>query len=238
MLELCGDCCRVPSGDTPTINLTPGTVGADSSVPVTASSTGADQVTCEDTMNKMNKMNKKMLIVGHYLAVLLDDDPDVSGSLIRYDPSAPPRNLILKWKNATPKVVRGYLAFNTPGKHPVVMKNAEASKAYCYANNQWSPCTDSMVVLNLPEYQKTYQSAEVPLDFVLNNATLGTNLKLRVVIPSKLNTVIDQNKPYRIKNLPAGAYTVTVQLLKPKTGGGWEDVSGDFAHSSRTFTVQ
>ena len=230
-LELCGDCCSVPSGDTPTISLTPGTVAADSSIPVTTSSTNADHVVCDTT-------KAKLLTAGHYLAVIVDDDPPVSKSHIRYNPSGPQHSFSLKWKNATPKVIRGYLAFNTSGKHPVAMKNAEASKAHCYANSQWSPCTDSMVVLNLPEHQKTYQSADIPLDFVLNNAPLGANLKLHVVIPSTLDTDIDQNKPYRIKNLPPGNHTVTVQLQKPKTGGGWEDVPGEFAHSSREFTVQ
>ncbi|MCE7933294.1 MAG: hypothetical protein DYG96_01750 [Chlorobi bacterium CHB2] len=97
-----------------------------------------------------------------------------------------------------------------------------------------------MVILSLPEHKSpdSYSADSVLLDFVLNNAPLGANFKLHVVIPGRLDTVIDQDKPFRIKNLPPGNHTVAVQLQKPKTGGGWEDVPGEFAHSSREFTVQ
>jgi hypothetical protein len=220
MLEVCNTCCTVPAGSEPTITLSPGDitqVGNVFSVQCTASSTDADF------------MVNNELIRGHYLAVIFDDNPM---SLVSFSPPSGPQTITLTQQAIKPRLIRGYLGF---GCQPsVVMKAPNAAIAYCYSGNTWVLCDTPMVLLNLPEPQKTYPSADVPLDFVLNNATLGANLKLRVTIPEQLDTLIDQNKPFRIKNLAAGEYTVTVQLQD----NAGNTIDGGFTKSSRTFKVK
>ena len=224
-LEVCNTCCTVPAGSEPTITIAPGAIteaGGQHSVQCTVSSTGSDF-----------PLNKAEPFRGHYLAVIFDDNPM---SLIRSDSPSGPKPITLT-QQAKPSLIRGYLAFSC--QPSVVMKASEAAKAYCYSGNTWVLCDTPMVLLNLPEPQKTYPSADVPLDFVLNNAPLGPNYRLHVSFLGKPDTaLITENKPFRIKNLPAGNHTVTVRLQKPKAGGGWVDVTDNFAQSSRTFTVQ
>lgn len=237
MLEECNDCCSLASGAQPEITSFTPTDAGDNKVHITANCTGVTDLPCNSLFIPPQIGPER---VGHFLAIMLDDNP-IETSSYGSGPATRTYTDVLTTGDV-PQVARGFLVFNPIRKqYGVCMKAPEAAIAYSFANGAWTKNTGtSMVVLNLPKHNSpdSYPSADVPLDFVLNNATLGANLKLRVTIPGQLDTLIDQNKPFRIKNLAAGNYTVTVQLQKPKAGGGWEDVGGDFAHSSRTFTVQ
>lgn len=233
MLEPCGDCCSLASGAQPKItSFAPQTAG-NNSFSITVTTTGADQLPCTPA-------EKLPLGVGHYLAVILDDNPEMNTSYDQRYIGQPYLGPLTT--GAPPKVARGYLAFNPAAGYSVCMKYPNAAVAYSY-NDKTEKWTEDkktpMVILNLPEAKPAgpYPSANVPLDFVLNNAPLDAGFKLHVTIPGKLNTVITQNKPFRIKNLAAGEYTVTVQLQELQAGE-WKDVKGGFTKSSRTFKVK
>lgn len=237
----CDSCCYLSSDSQPKIaTFIPTYISTGYKVAVIATSSGTASLPCTPSTQKDKDTAEKLTPgTGHYLAVIVDDNPMNYNSYDRRYSQRGYNGTLTT--GAAPKVVRGYLVFNpTQLKYQVSMKYPQAAVAYSLNNGVWQKNEDTpMVILNLPEHNSPdfYPSANVPLDFILNNAPLGSNYKLRVTIPGHLDTLIDQDKPFRIQGLTAGSYTVTVQLQKPKVGG-WEDVSGEFAHSTRNFTVR
>lgn len=230
MLEPCGDCCSLASGAQPKITSFAPQAAGNNSFSITVTTTGADQLPCTPA-------EKLVPGVGHYLAVIFDDNPEMNKSYAQG--YVHQQNFGPLTTGAPPKVARGYIAFNPAFGFKVCMKYPAAAVAYSYndSTKKWTKDENKpMVILSLPESKAagSYPSANVPLDFVLNNAPLDAGFKLHVTIPGKLNTVITQNKPFRIKNLAAGEYTVTVQLQD----NAGNNIDGGFTKSSRTFTVQ
>ncbi|MCC7439664.1 MAG: hypothetical protein IT211_14350 [Armatimonadetes bacterium] len=231
----CGSCCSLdPAAYKPEITAFQAMDAGNNKVLITAATAGTEDLPCIPG----SPAKKLAPGVGHYLAVVVDDKPGMATS---YDQQYATRNYEgTLTTGAAPKVARGYLVFNPAANYQVCMKYPGAAVAYSFANGAWTKNTDTpMVILNLPEDKAAgpYPAASVPLDFVLNNAPLGANYKLHVTIQG-LDTTIAEDKPFHITGLAPGEYTVTVQLQKPKTGGGWEDVPSEFAHSTRTFRVR
>lgn len=163
---------------------------------------------------------------GQHVHLILNDAPYIA----KYAPS---------FEQAVPDGDHHILTFlsrsyhesiKTPAAHRAVMatvKNGAFTKS--------TPITDPMLFYSRPKGTYTGKKAteNVMLDFYPVNAALGAgDYQVKAVVNGKEEFMIDDWKPYFLKNLPMGENTVELTLMKDG-----EKVDAPLNPVTRTFTL-
>lgn len=121
-------------------------------------------------------------------------------------------------------------SIKTPAAHRAVMASVEDG-----AFTESTPITDPMLFYSRPKgtYTGKKETENVMLDFYPVNAPLGAGeYQVKAVVNGKEEFMIDDWKPYFLKNLPMGENTVELTLMKDG-----EKVDAPLNPVTRTFTL-